>query len=593
MALLVVFASGHETYYTVEGYATSMLQTRVPGGRRRPTCTWPVLAWLLALLLLAVVSVLPTAAVAADAAFLLGAPGLSSSRSTSSPEMIQGPSRPCWSFVHHASAGAADTELLLPKQLEESDLSTSTATTTSTTTSITKATKKLYLLSLQWSDDDQPQGLHHRHDRRHRRFSPTVRRLWRWKDAVLGDGLDFFVPKPRTVAALQSYLRLASGTTSTTTGGGAGGDDATTTTGATSYTIRECVVLSNCARFEILLVVTDGHHHRDRQQQQEEEANDDDDDDAVVVDVSSRLVAQVESYYRRKRGPFHIQMPFDWPGDIDMDAYHREGFLAAQKEDNDDDDPLQQRQRQRREEEAVRDLARHWTVLRGPEEIAEHLSLVAAGLAPRPRRPDRPVAFRPFSSRDAHVLLQLKRTLDVAGTAAASSSASARRRQRRRRRQNTTTATTTTILLPTLLRCALRAGKAARNPDVVPELVELRRRYGATGNHRKYDAVPPAEISRRVAAAARVKAVDPIVRECVAQLRSADFADQIRSFRERAAALGLDDAERAFVQKRIHEPTLQLRQGDVTVDVSGILERLSNELEAGRQREAARDAKVT
>ncbi len=41
------------------------------------------------------------------------------------------------------------------------------------------------------------------------------------------------------------------------------------------------------------------------------------------------------------------------------------------------------------------------------------MSKVAAGMAPRASRPDRPVLFRPFSSRDAHIMLQLKRTAEV------------------------------------------------------------------------------------------------------------------------------------------------------------------------------------
>jgi hypothetical protein len=62
------------------------------------------------------------------------------------------------------------------------------------------------------------------------------------------------------------------------------------------------------------------------------------------------------------------------------------------------------------EGEEARQIANHMTQIQGMEAVLYHLSLVAAGMADRPRRPDRDTIFRPFSSRDAHVLLQLKRT---------------------------------------------------------------------------------------------------------------------------------------------------------------------------------------
>jgi len=226
-------------------------------------------------------------------------------------------------------------------------------------------------------------------------------------------------------------------------------------------------------------------------------------------------------------------MPFDWPGAIDLKA-----------DWTGNDTPVHQ--------EAVKDLSRHWTVLNDSRDIAQHLSLVAAGMAPRPRRPDREVIFQPFSSRDAHILLQLKRTLDVAGDSPT---------------------------LSTVLRFALQAGKAARNPDIVPELMELRNEYG-TGNS-KFDVTPPIEVSRKVADAAQRRAIDPIVQNCVDQLRSMEFGDRIRGFREQAVAYAMDDSEVAYIQKQLHNPTLQLRRGD-NVDEAAFLEELSGELAARR-----------
>ena len=55
-----------------------------------------------------------------------------------------------------------------------------------------------------------------------------VRRIWDFKDDVLGDGRDYFVPRPKTLQALNQILRQ-------------------------QLQAKECVVLSNCARFDIFL----------------------------------------------------------------------------------------------------------------------------------------------------------------------------------------------------------------------------------------------------------------------------------------------------------------------------------------------------
>ena len=49
----------------------------------------------------------------------------------------------------------------------------------------------------------------------------------------------------------------------------------------------------------------------------------------------------------------------------------------------------------------------------GVNDIARHLCKVSVGIAERPSRPGRTVEFRPFSSRDAHIMLQMKRTKEA------------------------------------------------------------------------------------------------------------------------------------------------------------------------------------
>ena len=225
----------------------------------------------------------------------------------------------------------------------------------------------VYLLSLQWTDDEVS------------RFSPTVRAVWRWKDAVMGDGRDFFVPKPKTVAALQSYLLSL--------------DD----NNENDDYLKECVVLSNCARFEILVVTAD--------------TTGDDDEapsscravevDTVARRISSRLLCQVASHQQQSwRRRFQLQLPLDWPGMIDPHAQdnYQHNLQIAEDSSSAASSSSQHHHHNHRASSSssllsVPELSRHWTVRTGPRAVATHLSLVAAGLAPRPRRPI-PFQFR-------------------------------------------------------------------------------------------------------------------------------------------------------------------------------------------------------
>jgi hypothetical protein len=268
---------------------------------------------------------------------------------------------------------------------------------------------KIHLFSLRWPDEKDP-----------RAFSKIVRDTWRWKDTVLGDGRDFFVPRPKTLKALQYYIQSSFATALLESPASIQVDSISRTV------LQECVVLSNCARFEILVVT---------------------DSPSILSFIAHSIVSQVQAFQSR---PFKsVQLPLDWPGTIAKDTRledSKHGSLVA-------------------------DLTKtqHWVHLQGTEEVSNHLCSVAAGMAPRPSRPDRPVLFQPFSSRDAHILLQLKRTFDNVAQEAPR--------------------------LSLLLRYALQAGKAVRNPDKVPELMELRQ-YG-TGNS-KFDSKPPQDVVERI-----------------------------------------------------------------------------------------------
>ncbi len=174
-------------------------------------------------------------------------------------------------------------------------------------------------------------------------------------------------------------------------------------------------------------------------------------------------------------------------------------------------------------------------------------------MALRPSRPGRAVPFRPFSARDAHIMLQLKRTQQIFGT------------------------TQHQPCLSVLFETALRAGKAARTVACVPELESLLK-YG-TGNS-KYEAEPPETLMAQVAEAARIKAVEPMVVECVGKFKAMQASHAIAQLRQAAEALlhNCKRDERRWMQQRLHQPTMQLRKGEC-VDVHQLITSLQRELQ--------------
>ena len=250
---------------------------------------------------------------------------------------------------------------------------------------------QIQLFSLKWTPDDC--------------ISKPVRDVWRWKDASLGDGRDFFVPKPKTIRSLQDYIigKLPS--------------------------ISECMVVSNCARLEILCVTK----HKN---------------DNLSEELARCLAAQV--FARRSNRPQLLQTMLVQHMDLPEMAIDQNVEITPMCF------------------EYASAISKHWLHISGCEAVSRHLCLVAAGIAPRPRRPDREVIFRPFSSRDSHILLQLKRTKDAA----------------------------TGKALNTLIEYALRAGKAVRTVEQVPE-IEMLREYGSGDS--KYSTGAPLVLSRQVA----------------------------------------------------------------------------------------------
>jgi hypothetical protein len=330
------------------------------------------------------------------------------------------------------------------------------------------ASGDVYLLSLQWPDET---------------FSKPVKDLWRWKDSVLGDGRDYFVPKSKTLTALNRHLVW------------------------TCDSVDECSVLSNCARFELLLWSPETS-------------------DVVRDQVSKVLAAQVQAHQRRPFSVLQDQIArFDSPQSIDANAPPCDGEII------------------------VSDIRTSWKCLSGVERVCDHLCLVAAGMASRPNRPDRPVPFRPFSSRDAHILLQLKRTPTEGNR------------------------------IKLLLDAALAAGKAARDPQRVPELQSLRD-YGSGDN--KYSMDPPAEITDSAARAAVCRAIEPTVKDYVERWNAMRMSDLISRLRLETESLSQTDAELLWLRTHLHKPTMDLRQGKI-LDIEAAVAELDMKLRLRRQ----------
>ena len=331
----------------------------------------------------------------------------------------------------------------------------------------------------------------------------SVRDIWKWKDFALGDGRDYFIPRPRALGALNSIVIS-----------GSKGD----------FIVEECGVLSNCARLDIVLIAKYRRYEDGLLPEKE----------ATRV-VAEALAAQLQKYRQAglKKNPALEGMGsfFDMPGVVDVEAPAAEAVLV----------------------EEVQNHLTHVGGEDGVERVSRHMSLVAAGVAPRPSRPGRPVAFRPFSSRDAHIMLQLKRTAEVAMGSR----------------------------VRVIFDSALQAGKAARDPDSVPEIRSLRS-YGAEG---KYGTEAPPELIARATKAMKELAIETAVDKCISKFMAIDASDAVSQLRLSIQNVllgeGIDinsdtDVGRC-VRSMLHQPCIDLREGR-QVDINTLLEMIQAKL---------------
>jgi hypothetical protein len=344
----------------------------------------------------------------------------------------------------------------------------------------------VHLLSLQYLDDKDTNN--------HRLLSKRLKDVWKWKDAVLGDGRISFLPNHKSLKQFQSVFMKRSNK------GSSRNRRKTPSISDFVVNIEECAIVSNCARLEILLVVSMTSMNDNLDYNQRLRAL----ESILKRAVSNTLLDQVSFY---QSFSFHdilkqqIQK-LDLQTVLDCDVNICESPAPS----------------------TIHDLYKYWTHVQGTEAVCHHLCLVAAGMATRPNRPSQPVEFRPFSSRDSHILLQLKRTLSVS----------------------------TGKTCQKILQCALTAGKACRNPDKVPEILALK---AGLGGHDKAE-------EEQVMTAVLEKAIGPTVQECVNSLIAAKQSKRIQDLRDTVMDWSTSDEETRWLRKQLHQPTMEIRRQD-------------------------------
>jgi len=201
----------------------------------------------------------------------------------------------------------------------------------------------------------------------------------------------------------------------------------------TSFTIEECSVISTCARMNIVFVL-------------QSDTNND--------TIAERIATQYAVAYT-------IQQQLHFTSYQSTKEKEKEMHLIANE-------------------------LKH---IEGSRSISTHLCLVACGLATRPDKSTSEVIFRPFDSQDAHILMQIKRSVEIVSVMGeihakrdAHKKHKGKNRQNRRRSSTgrrkimskSNTHSTSCGRIKTLLDTALTAGKKARNEVAIPEISSLK-----------------------------------------------------------------------------------------------------------------------
>lgn len=404
--------------------------------------------------------------------------------------------------------------------------------------------------------------------------------LKNWKYYILGDGGVYFDQRPKTLIKLnqlildeiiQSYNNNHE-------------YDKTKTSNNKNVQV-ECAVISTCKRFEILITIESNHKKdkectsavinttRKRTFRQEK-----DEREFIKSIIVSFITKQILCHRYKLRLQSWIPLltllvlPLDRPSRLQ--SINRRTREVIERSISTRTTSTGGNSRGRiihQYDELKQSLDNEINIIHGRYDVTNRLIHLASGLLDRPK-------FRPFSSRDSHIMSQLKRTLDASQRCSFTLPLGVSR--------NTNM---DEIHLPSksvvynnskytkiLLDSALQGGKAARSPKVVPILDQLRdESNGADG---------PIKLSARAAEDAKLLALAPTLHSCLERIKAMEASDLIASLYDDARdiangrGIDMDKDEGKSIRQMLHKPATDLRLGNV-VDVGKILDDIDRNLQ--------------
>lgn len=424
--------------------------------------------------------------------------------------------------------------------------------------------------------------------RRNSKRSKYLQLLKRWKCYVLGDGGVYFDQRPKSLLRLNQQLldeiakELQSLSNATLKVAPSINSNNINQQEKIIQSVEiECAVISTCKRFEILITMeTETKSSIDNNKLNNNNKHKEDRIDTIKSIIASYLTEQIINQRRKLKLlgiiPF-LTLPLDKPSRI---KNLPSNYLFAQQK-------KQQKEKYNELEETIKEEI---TIVNGTQNVSKRLIQLASGLL------DRPI-FRPFSSRDSHIMFQLKKT-----------SEGSQRRQllfsnEYSKQQHPSYDSTNDYELTSeethntaygnnhkkLENCrtkyskiifdvALQGGKAARSPKVVPVLNQLREESsGADG---------PPQLSAKAAESAMILAVTPTVISCVERFRALEATDRIVALRNDARKIanrkGIDiekgdDDNAKTIRKLLHEPLSNLRRGN-SIDIDAVLSQIDEQI---------------
>ncbi len=390
-----------------------------------------------------------------------------------------------------------------------------------------------------------------------------MKQLKRWKYYALGDGGVYFDQRPNTLIALNGLIldRIKNELLSNMfdqyyTYHQCDNDEEKICDNDIKLNI-ECAVISTCRRFEILLTVEIIEERKTKIIGYKSQIK-----NIVASCIAEQIICQRRKLQLQEILPF-LALPLDRPSRI---KYKSQEQLSA---------ATLMPSRLRNIYDGLKgNIEAEIEVFSGVHDVASRLINMSSGLLERS-------LFRPFSSRDAHIMAQIKR----------SANGSLRQSCSYVREKNNGEETVqqinhgyyndknTTKYIKILFDSALQGGKATRSPKVVPILYQLRKESnGADG---------PPKLSAEAARSAEILAIEPTLNACIEKFKSLEFSDSINTLRSDARRIAkqngidLDRDDGKAIRSILHQPTIDLRRGQ-SINKAELLEQIKLEIELAK-----------